>query len=153
MPPANGSMQYPGNCWPPAAHVDMFGCKPSNHASAARAHRRKKRKHGKDVEAERTSVGRKAKQIRVKLGGEIDDACPEKTGWDDAVRSLVLRLLDISTVDWEGQKPEAVQKLRDRLDSEFEYLGVPFEYAGIPQFCQAILEIREIEAESKVSSG
>jgi hypothetical protein len=76
--------------------------------SVGRAHRRKKRKHNDNIDAERKSAGRKAKQVTVKLGGEIDGACQGKNGWDDAVRSLVPRLLDISIVQWEGQKVEAV---------------------------------------------
>jgi hypothetical protein len=31
-----------------------------------------------DVAAERTSVGRKPRQIRVQMGGEIDGACPDE---------------------------------------------------------------------------
>jgi hypothetical protein len=53
------------------------------------------------------------------------------------VRSLVPRLLDISTVDWEGQKPKAVQKLRDRLDSEFEYLGYPLSMQGFKRYLKS----------------
>jgi hypothetical protein len=33
-------------------------------------------------------------------------------------------------VEWEGQKPEAVQKLRDKLDAEFEYTGNPLSMQG-----------------------
>jgi hypothetical protein len=35
-------------------------------------------------------------------GGEVDDACPGKNAWDDTVRALVPRILDLSVVDWEG---------------------------------------------------
>jgi hypothetical protein len=153
IPPANGSIQYPSSCWPPAAQVDMSGCKPSNHDSATRAHRRKKRKHGEDVEAERTSAGWKAKQIRVKPEGEIDGACPRKTGWDDTVRSLVPRLLDISTVDWEGQKPEAVQKLRDHLDSEFEYLGYPLSMQGFRNSVKQYLKSERSRLKARFRAG
>jgi hypothetical protein len=131
----------------------MSGCKPSNHDSATRAHRRKKRKHGEDVEAERTSAGWKAKQIRVKPEGEIDGACPRKTGWDDTVRSLVPRLLDISTVDWEGQKPEAVQKLRDHLDSEFEYLGYPLSMQGFRNSVKQYLKSERSRLKARFRAG
>jgi hypothetical protein len=131
----------------------MYGCKPSNHDSAARAHRCKKRKHGKDVEVERTSAGRKAKQIRVKPGREIDSACPGKTSWDDAVRSLVPRLLDISAVDWEVQKPEAVQKLRDRPDSEFEYLGYPLSMQGFRNSVKRYLKSERSRLKARFRAG
>jgi hypothetical protein len=98
--------------------------------SAARVGRRQKRKLNDDVAAERSSSGRKPRQITMQSGGEIDGACLGKTTWDDAVRGLVPRILDLSVVEWEGQKPEAVQKLRDKLDAEFEYIGNPLSMQG-----------------------
>jgi hypothetical protein len=56
--------------------------------------------------------------------------CLGKTAWDDAIRGLVPCILDLSVVEWEGQKPEAVQKLRDKLDAEFEYTGNPLSMQG-----------------------
>jgi hypothetical protein len=69
----------------------------------------KKRKIKKEVAVERSSVGRKPRQIWVQPGGKIHGACPGKNGWDDAIRGLVPRIVDISGIDWEAQKPEAVQ--------------------------------------------
>jgi hypothetical protein len=92
-------MPYPGMCWPPLAHAEASVGRTGNADNAARAARRQRRKLNDDVVAERTSGGRKARQIRVQPGGEIDGACPGKNGWDDAVRGLVPRILDISVVD------------------------------------------------------
>jgi hypothetical protein len=130
MQPALGSMPYLGPFWPPNAHVEPLAPRTGNMDSAARAARRQKRKLNDDVATERSSSGRKPRQITVQPGGEIDGACPGKTAWDDAVRGLVPRILDLSVVEWEGQKPEAVQKLRDKLDAEFEYIGNPLSMQG-----------------------
>jgi hypothetical protein len=94
-----------------------------NSESAARVARRQKKKLNDEAAAERSTSGRKPRQITVQPGGKVDGACPSKNAWDDTVRALVPRILDLSVVDWEGQKPESVQKLRDRLDAEFEYVG------------------------------
>jgi hypothetical protein len=111
MPSASGSMPYPGVCWPPTAHALVPGGMTRNVESEARATRRQNKKLNDNVVAERSSVGRKPRQSRVQPGGEIDGACPGKNGWDDAVRGLVPRILDINVVDWEAQKSEVVQKL------------------------------------------
>jgi hypothetical protein len=39
------------------------------------------------------------------------------------MRSLVPRILDLSVIKWEGQKTIAIQKLRDALDVDFDYVG------------------------------
>jgi hypothetical protein len=123
-------MPYPGLCWPPNAHIKGPPGRTGNNESIARAARRQKRKVDDEVATRRNSAGRKPQQIRVQAGGEIDGACLGKNGWDDAIRGLVPRILDLSIVDWEAQKPEAVQKLRDRLDVEFEYVGNPLSMQG-----------------------
>jgi hypothetical protein len=130
MQPTPGSMPYPGPLWPPNAQVEPLVPITGNMDSAARVGRRQKRKLNDDVATERSSSGRKPRQITVQLGGEIDGACLGKTTWDDAVRGLVPRILDLSVVEWEGQKPEAVQKLQDKLDAEFEYIGNPLSMKG-----------------------
>ena len=38
------------------------------------------------------------------------------------MRTYVPRILDISVIDWNKQKPKAVEKLRQTLDHNFEYL-------------------------------
>jgi hypothetical protein len=37
----------------------------------------------------------------VKDGGDIDGGCPGKNAWDDAIRCLVPRILDMSIIEWE----------------------------------------------------
>jgi hypothetical protein len=48
-----------------------------------------------------TTGGHKPKKLRVKDGGDIDGGCPGKNAWDDAIRCLVPRILDMSIIEWE----------------------------------------------------
>jgi hypothetical protein len=111
-----------------------------NSESAARVARRQKKKLNDEAAAERSTSGRKPRQITVQPGGKVDGACPSKNAWDDTVRALVPRILDLSVVDWEGQKPESVQKLRDRLDAEFEYVGNPLSMQGFKNAVKRFLK-------------
>jgi hypothetical protein len=80
MPPGSGSMSYPGSTWPHNTHGEVSGTIVGNAENVGRAHRRKKRKHNDNIDAKRKSAGRKAKQVTVKLGDEIDGACRGKNG-------------------------------------------------------------------------
>jgi hypothetical protein len=95
-------MPYPRLCWPPNAPTEAPVERAGNSESAARAARRQKRKLNDEAATERSTSGRKPRQITVQPGGEVDDACPGKNAWDDTVRALVPRILDLSVVDWEG---------------------------------------------------
>ena len=75
-------------------------------------------------------VGKKAARVEVLNNGDIDCFSEEKNVWDESVRNLVLKILDLSIVEWGKQKPVAVQKLRDALDSEFEYVWNPLSTIG-----------------------
>ena len=85
MPSGSGSMPYPGSTWPYNTHGGVSGSIGGNVESAGRAHRRKRCKENDNIGAERKLAGRKAKHVRVKVGAEIDGACPGINGWDDAI--------------------------------------------------------------------
>jgi hypothetical protein len=153
MPSAPGSMPYPGLCWPPNAHIEGPPGRTGNNESIGRVAHRQKRKVDDEVATGRSSAGQKPRQIRVQAGGEIDGACPGKNGWDDAIRGLVPRILDLSIVDWEAQKPEAVQKLRDRLDAEFEYVGNPLSMQGFRNSVKRYLKSERSRLKMRYRSG
>ena len=91
--------------------------------SEARAGRRAIRKETEErVEARRTQ-GQKPHRVRVKVGGGIDGGCEGKNEFDEALRSLVPRILDVNCVKWNDQLPNSVEKLRSAIDAEFEYVG------------------------------
>jgi hypothetical protein len=91
-------MQFPG-AWmqvpaPPAEQVIS--------ESAARAGRQHKGKEYDNMATSRTSAGHKPNQLHVKPVGYVDHGSDTKNAWDDAIRSLVPLLLDMSVIEWEG---------------------------------------------------
>ena len=74
------------------------------------------------VDARRTQR-QKPHRVRVKVGGGIDGGCEGKNEFDETLRSLVPWILDVSCVKWKDQSPDSIEKLRNALDSEFEYVG------------------------------
>jgi hypothetical protein len=62
--------------------------------SAARVGRHHQRREYKNMAASRSNTGHKPNQLHVKPGGYIDQASEAKNAWDDAIRSLVPRMLD-----------------------------------------------------------
>ena len=91
-------------------------------ASEARATRRATRKEAEAIEELRCVGGQKPNTLRVKAGGGIDGGCEGKNAFDEALRNLVPRILDVSILSWRLQHPSSVEKLRAALDSQFEYL-------------------------------
>jgi hypothetical protein len=153
MPSAQPSMPYPGLLWPPNAPVEAPAGRAGNSESAARAARRQKRKLNEEAALERSTTGQKPRQITVQPGGEVDGACPGKNAWDDIVRALVPRILDLSIVDWEGQKLESMQKLRDCLDAEFEYVGNPLSMQGFKNAVKRFLKYERSRLKMRYRAG
>ena len=84
---------------------------------------------------DRSSVGKKPHQVRVKSIDDIDGAYDSKNVWDNAVKMFVPRILDINVIEWEHHKTELVNKLRKALHLEFEFVGGELSRQG---FCNAI---------------
>ena len=98
--------------------------------SDARAARRAARKEVETSVNLRRSGGHKPYALRVKPSGGIDGGCEGKNAFDEALRSMVPRILDVSCLTWKMQNPASVEKLRAALDSEFEYLDHPLSNVG-----------------------
>ena len=116
---------YPNHLGPPPAHAEEHHQNPTKVKadSEARATRRATRKEAETNVDLRRSVGQKPYTLRVKVGGGIDGGCEGKNAFDEALRSLVPRILDVSVLKWKFQHPGSVEKLRSAIDNEFEYLG------------------------------
>ena len=115
-PPATAAPQHEGPT-----------VKPESEARAAR------RAHKKEVEEAmdaRRALGHKPQKVRVKAGGGIDGGCEGKNSFDEYLRTLVPRILDVSCVSWKDQTPSSVERLRVALDKEFEYVGNPLSDRG-----------------------
>jgi hypothetical protein len=47
-------------------------------------------------------VGKKPRKIKIKVGGDTYGHCDGKNAWDEAVKTLIPRILDVSVLSWEG---------------------------------------------------
>ena len=109
--------------WPPQIQCSAMEVveEPSTQ-SLQRGERRSKKAQYELGKAERKKAGKKPHSVSVTSAGEIDAGCLGKNAWDSLVRIYVPRILDMSVIDWDKQKPEAVQKLRQTMNHNFEYL-------------------------------
>ena len=92
--------------------------------------RRKRQKAYETSTFRRSNSGVKPNAVHVLKGGEVDPTCEGKNAWDRALRSFVPKIIDMSVVEWSQHRPQTLQKLRDALDSEFEYDGHPLSQEG-----------------------
>lgn len=61
--------------------------------------------------------------VRVKACRGINGGCKGNHKCDEALRSLVPKIMDVNCVKWKDQPPSNIEKLRTAIDIEFEYLG------------------------------
>ena len=116
--------QYPGQWIPQPAPAEQVTqtLRGVKQESEARAIRRAARKDVEINVENRRSGGQKPHTLRVKLSGGIDGGCEGKNVFDEVLRSLVPRILDVSILKWKMQHPMSVEKLRSAIDNQFEYL-------------------------------
>jgi hypothetical protein len=143
-------MQYPGPWMQPLRPSSEAKVTPE---SAARACRRHKHNEYDSSIFERDSVGMKSQQVKVTAGGDVDTSSEGKNAWDSAVRTFVPRLLDISVINWEGHTAESLKKLRDALDSEFEYVGHTLSMLGFRNAIKRYLKAERARLKAKYLSG
>ena len=123
---------YP-NQWippPPAAEEGTKVASQVRPKSEARAARRVARKEVETSVNLRRLGGQRPHALRVKASGGIDGGCEGKNTFDEALRSLVPRILDVSCLTWKMQNSASVEKLRAAPDNEFEYLDHPLSNVG-----------------------
>ena len=121
--------QYPGP-WMQASGAQPSEAPTTKAESEARAARRAMRKETEERVEARRNQGQKSYRVRVKAGGGIDGGCEGKNQFDECLRTLVPRILDVSCVKWADQSPHSVQKLRTAIDNEFEYVGAHLSDKG-----------------------
>lgn len=100
---------------------------PSAYPSPSGARRQKRSASQMDWTAARPKPAR----VEILENGDIDQSCEGKPAWDEAVCTVVPTILDMSVVEWGKQKSKAVQKLKEALDEEFEYVGHPLSMLGL----------------------
>ena len=70
----------------------------------------------------RRNQGQKPHCVRLKACGGIDGGYKGSNEFDEALRRLVPRFLDVSCVKWKNQPPNIVDELGSAIDNEFEYV-------------------------------
>ena len=146
---------YPGQ-WippPPAAEEGTKGASQGRPESEARAARRAARKEVETNVNLRRSGGQKPHTLRVKAGGGIDGGCEGKNAFDEALRNLVPRILDVSIVVWKMQNPTSIEKLRAALDNEFEYLEHNLSFRGFKNAVKRQLKTERSKLKGWFMSG
>jgi hypothetical protein len=79
-----------------------------NYHLTVRVYDHKKRKLYDHEKKDRSASGKKLHQLKVKISGEIDAGCDGKNAWVVELSLHVPRVLDISIIDLDVQKPESL---------------------------------------------
>ena len=138
---------------PPAADECTKAAPQVRNGSEARAGRRAARKEVETSAELRRSGGHKPHTLRVKASGGIDGGFEGKNAFDEALRSLVPRILDVSCLTWKMQNPGSVEKLRAALDNEFEYLDHPLSNVGFQNVVKRQMETERSKMKGWFMSG
>ena len=123
-PWTTGTTSAPPDAWP----AQDIGALPE--FSVDRNVRRKRKAEYDSASRDRATAGMKPNRIFLLPGGEGDSTCEGKNAWDEALRDLVPKCLDMSVVAWANHDPKTLKKLRAALDNEFEYVGNPLSMVG-----------------------
>lgn len=121
--------------------------------SVERATRRLKRALYEESNRERKVDGNKPHSVSVSADGELDGGGPGKNAWDRLVRFYVPKILDMSVIVWEKQRPEAVDRLRDVMDKDFEYLNYPLSTIGFRNAIKKYLKTERSRLKAHYLSG
>ena len=62
-------------------------------------------------------------------------------------------MLDMSVIEWEGQTPESLEKLRDALDLEFQYTGCPLSMRGFRDVVKRFMKTKRFRLKGKYLAG
>ena len=136
IPPSNlaGQWQFiPAqlNSNPPqvqAAEVNANEHMPVNKTSFAkddsvkRKARRDSRRLADEESRNREAQGLKPYSVYVRPSGIIDSGCKGHLKWQEYVRDLTPRMLDLSVIDYKEQSEDSISKLWDALTNKFEFV-------------------------------
>ena len=102
---------------------------------------------------DRAIAGKKPSSVVVQKNGEVDAACQGKNAWDEAIRNFTPKFLDMSVVAWSKQAGQAVKRLREVLDNEFEYLGHTLSMVGFRQAVTRYMKAERSRLKTKWLKG
>ena len=114
----------------------------------------RKRKADYDLASrQRATAGAKLNRVFVLPGGEADATCEGKNAWDEALRDLVPKRLDMSVVAWSKHEPHCLKKLTAALDNEFEYIGNPLSMVGFKLVVMKFLKSERFRLKNRYLRG
>ena len=90
--------------------------------SVRRRLRRQNKRNAEDETRKRQSAGMKPYAVQVRPSGFIDSGCRGHLKWQEHIRNLTPRLLDMSITTYENQPEASRKKLREALINKFEFL-------------------------------
>jgi hypothetical protein len=102
---------------------------------------------------DRSLVEKKPHQVRMKLTGDLDGACDGNNVWDDAVKTFVPRILDINVIEWEHYKTDSMNKLKEALHSEYEFIGGELSRQGFCNSIKRFLKGKRLRLKAKYLAG
>ena len=91
--------------------------------SAKRRIRRANKRDADEVAKKRELAGLKPYVVHVKSSGIIDSGCVGHLKWQENIREVTPRMLDMSVIKYEDQYEGSKIKLREGLRQKFEFVG------------------------------
>ena len=96
---------------------------PIKEESLKRRKRRALRREAEEIAKKRESEGLRPFVVQVKACGVIDSSCDGHLKWQEYIRDMTPRLLDMSVIRYAEQNESSKEKLRDTLRKKFEFVG------------------------------
>ena len=90
--------------------------------SLKRRNRRASRREAEEESSRRVDAGMRPHTVQVRSSGIIDSGCKGHLKWQEYIRDLTPRMLDMSVVNYEEQGESSKQKLKEVIFAKFEFL-------------------------------
>jgi hypothetical protein len=84
--------------------------------------------------------GKKPQSIQVDSGGFVTGRSANKPQFEDSIRRLCTKYMDVSIVLVKNQNPQDMADLRVELGEEFEYLGNQLSFLGLKEAVRCALK-------------
>ncbi len=95
--------------------------------SAVRATQKVMKKENNSTSGAQQTIGKKPHQIKIKVGGDINGCYDGKNAWDETMRTLIPRILDVNVLSWEGHALDSLEKLWVALNKELNMKIMSFQ--------------------------
>ena len=91
--------------------------------SLKRRERRANKREADETARRRESSGLRPFVVEVKADGLIDSCCSGHLKWQENIRDVTPRILDMSVIRYDDQNDSSKSRLRDALRCKFEFVG------------------------------